>query len=180
MTTTVPSIDAMKIINKSVTNNDTFVCESAFDGKIYVGESLIYVFAVLLIAIAVLNIILNSAVVYALHATEQLENPSLQLIMFLCISDCCSAVFTQPLYVYMLLTFKYYSCDIDSAVEFLSKLFAKISAYIVGLIGYDRCFRLKYLNSYPLMVRSWKVYVSVLIAILVGIVVCTIELVGTH
>ncbi len=42
--------------------------------------------------------------------------------------------------------------------------FGHLSAYIIGIIGYDRYFRLKYLNRYRCVVKMWKIYVSVGIA----------------
>ena len=151
----------MVAFNISILNHSE-ECESAYDGKVHLDESMQLVLLTLCALSIILNLLSSAFVVYALITTKQLRNPSMQLILCLSISDCCLAAFGQPLYLVMLGRFKSsQSCSLDTAVEFFVIFLSHSSAYIIGLIGYDRFFRMKYLNRYSEVVKDWKVYVAI-------------------
>lgn len=155
----------MEGLNTSVSNL-TQTCESAYDGKIYLDEPMKIILLSVLAVSAILNLFSSAFVIYALITTQQLGNPSMRLILCLSVSDCCLAAFGQPLYLIMLSNFSTgFNCQLDTTVEFFVILLSHTSAYIIGLIGYDRYFRMKYLNLYAEVVKDWKVYVAIVTTI---------------
>ena len=54
-----------------------------------------------------------------------------------------------------------YTCTLAMVTDFFVLGFGHLSAYIIGIIGYDRFFRMKYLNNYGSVVKIWKIYISV-------------------
>ena len=163
------------------TTNDSYICQGAYNGKMYLGQPLKVGLVAVMAVTMVLNFLTNSAVIYALVAVKQLANMSMRLILFLSISDWCLGVFGIPLFIVLLSTFSdNRECNFDSAVEFFVILFAHISAYIIGLIGYDRYFRMKYLNRYSEVIKDWKVYVALLITMFLSFAHALIQIIGIH
>ena len=176
LTTTTYISLAMESFNNSSVDHS---CESSYTGKLYLHQPLKDILIALMVITMILNICANSAVIYALVRTEQLYNLSLRLVLFLCVSDCCLALFGQPLYIVMLANFSgNYYCNFDAVVEFFIYLFCHTSAYIIGLIGYDRFFRIKYLNRYQEVIKSWKVYVAMVTSIFLSFLQTSFQIFG--
>ena len=91
----------------------------------------------------------------------------MRLILFLSISDLSLGLCGEPLLV-ALLSGKF-TCSLHNWVEFLTVSSAHTSAYITGCIGYDRFFRLLYLNEYPQKVHVWKVNLAAFVAFFVAL-----------
>ena len=112
----------------------------------------------------ILNVLLNVTVVFLLVNTKLYKNPSFLLILFMSINDCCLGFKVQPFEVYS--DGSNYSFDIIA--QFFGVLITHISAYTVGLIGFDRYYRMKCLNRYPEFVRTKKVDIACLMVILMS------------
>lgn len=126
------------------------------------------------------NLVLNSSVVYALIKTKQLNNISMKLILCLSVSDVLLAVLGQSLFVLMLSTSSWdvSNCSIDTAVEFLVLFFVHTSAYIILLIGYDRYYRIRYLNRYSQVVKHCYLQTALMVAVLLSVLEVSMQVVG--
>ena len=168
----------MEAFSNSSTNS-SYACKTSYSGKIHLLQSQKDVLISLMAVTMILNISANSGVMYALITTKQLNNLSMHLIFFLCVSDSCLAGFGQPLFIVMLANYSNsYYCNFDTIVEFFVYLFCHISAYLIGLIGYDRFFRMKYLNRYSEVVKAWKLHVAMVITVFLSLVQTSTQVIG--
>ena len=171
----------------SVNTTTTLTCENSyFHARTHLNNAHREALAVFMLVSMLLNLILSSSVMYALVKTGQVRNASMRLIFLLCISDCCLALFGQPLFVVLLLSNNYnnitavatQSCNFASALVFFIRFCAHNSAYIIGLIGYDRYLRMKYLNLYQTVVKPWKLYFATILLIFLSLLQTTMDVVG--
>lgn len=162
-------------------NNFSHICETSYTGKLHLTLIERDVLITMLVISMLLNFFANSGVMYALITTKQLNNTSMHLIFYLCVSDCCLALISQPLFIVMLVKYSNsYDCNFETIVEFLVYFFAHVSAYFVGLIGYDRFFRMKYLNRYSQIVKSWKMNCSIAVIIVLSLIQTGSQVIGVQ
>lgn len=155
------------------------ICLTSYTGKQFLPKDFRDSLIVIMLITMVLNIFLNAACIYSLVATKQLHNLSLKLILYLCISDFCLALFGQSVFTAMLSrSAEPEQCDMETIVEFVVYFFCHTSAYIIVIIGYDRYFRLKYLNRYSEFVRPWKIYVALTMAIIPAFLQSAFQVIG--
>ena len=170
----------MQQINTSVTNRSN-VCDSLYSGKQFLTHIHINILISSNVILMVCNVAANSAVIYMLVSKKLLKKLSMKLILYLSISDCIVAAFTQPLFILMLARFSIrLNCTFDIIAQFVIVFTKHISGYIIALIGYDRYCKMKYLNRYPEVVRSWKVHGAVLTVILLSFLQGVAYAVGTY
>ena len=101
--------------------------------------------------IALLNILGNSFLIYALKKTGQITNMSLQLIVLMSVSDCINGVVALSL-TNILLWKEYDSiCYLRAATQFMHNAFLGFSFTTVLLIAIDRFLHIKYQQRYPII-----------------------------
>jgi len=172
--------------NESLQNDDwndfdEVLCRSSYTERLYLSQEAKSILLFLMTSITLLGVLANSSVVYGLVASRQLNNLSTRLILYLTISDWCLTVIGLPLYILLLTNyFGKNACALVSSVEFLLVLFAHVSAYIIGIIGYDRYFRIHYLNRYSEIVKVWKLRLAVITSIMFSLIHTTAQVVGIH
>ena len=170
----------MKLINNS-SSNDSYMCESLYDGKQYLTELHKCVLIIFNIVIILLNIVANFTVIHILLKKRLLKNHSMRLIFYLGISDCCVALFAQPVFCIMLAKFSNkLNCTFDTVLQFITVSIMHVSGYITVLIGYDRYCRLKYLNRYSEIIQTWKIDVAMVAIILLSLMQGVLGLLGTQ
>ena len=90
------------------------------------------------------NCFANFLVMLILSKTNQLSNYSMKFIFLLSFTDFFTGVSVQIFYIPVNVLPLQYPCSINLISQFLGATFTRISAYIVGLIGIDRYFRVKF------------------------------------
>ena len=148
--------------------NGTVECKGTYTEQVYhLDKNLKCVIMVLFTMVMILTCLINSTIIYFLAKMKDLQNPSMRLILFLSISDLSLGLLGEPLLVAVLAG--NFNCIFHEIVEFLTVSSAHMSAYITGCIGYDRYFRLLYLNEYSNKIQIWKVNVAMTVAFLIAI-----------
>ena len=110
--------------------------------------------------IMVLALISNTAAIYAIVTLKmQKKSHSMKLILFLFTLDMGVCLIAMPLHLTTLVA--EHTCEIVSVVEFFAQTFGHLSAYTTGVIGYDRFFRMTYLNNYSRVIKPWMIYTVV-------------------
>ena len=170
------------ILSKNISSaNFTYVCDSFYYGKMYLGETQKLILVSFGIIVMVLNVLGNTAVIYGLVSTNQLRNISLKLILYLALVDLSVGLVAQPLFLLLLTNFSTYDniiCALDKSVMVLSVFLQHLCAYIVAVMGFDRYFRVKYLNRYYVIIKQWKVCVMLIAALLLSFLQALIHFIG--
>lgn len=155
--------------NRSLNNSHT--CETLYVGKIYLQEDQRFILVACNVVAMVLNVLANAAVIYSLITRKLLKKVSMKLLFYLSLIDLNIAVFTQPLFILMLMRYSTnQNCLFDMIAQFWIAATKHMSAYTIGLIAFDRYCKMKYLNRYPELMRSWKFRLSIVLVILLSFV----------
>ena len=149
-------------------SNDNFsteiTCLTSYSYKIHLTPSQRHALLVLDIAVMVLNLVTNSAVLMALFMSKPYKNTSYMLLFYLSVSDCLSSLVTQPLYA--ILIGQYFDqsyCSFEIICQFFGVFSPHTSGYAIVAIAFDRYARMRFLNRYQLVVTKRKVLVTCLI-----------------
>ena len=138
-------------------------CYSTFTERQNLDQNLQYILLALYGSIMISIWFTNSAVLYAIQSLNLMQkNGSIELICYLCLSDLALGFFGLPVLLALFLTDQ--SCEMEIAGELLAVGWSHTSAYIIALIGYDRFFRMKYLNRYSEVVKRKKIRCSTFVA----------------
>lgn len=146
-------------------NSSVFgACTTAYTGTEHARSIVAHTFSGLSILIILLNFISNISVIFSLLSTALLKTPSMKLIFYMSCADLCIAVFGQTTFITVILGTET-SCNFKCISEFFIQFFGHISAYIIGLIGYDRYFRIEYLNRYSKFISMCKLNIGLSVGI---------------
>lgn len=165
-----------------VLTNHTMPCETLYSGKQYLTYTNISILQIVNLLLMAFTIVANSIVIYLLVSRNLFQkNLSMRLILYLSISDCFIAIFTHPLFIMMLARYSlHFNCTFDKAAQFVIVMSKHISGYIIALIGLDRYCKMKYLNRYSEVVRSWRIHLALSIIIFISFSHGFAYSVGTH
>lgn len=154
-----------EMISKS---NISVECWNPYRQLTHFSPSLMTAIYVLLIAIMLLTVLTNFIVLYALVTTKQLHNASIRLVFYLSIADVCIGLIGMPLEIKVCFNSQIKrNCRLELYTRFSLIFLGYTSAYIIGLIGYDRYFRIKYLTRYNEKVKTGNKQSAGLILIVV-------------
>ena len=108
--------------------------------------------------IAILNLLLNSFVIYVIIKTRQYKNRSVILVLILSCSDVITATVCQPLIVYLLYVKSFYSlsCSLSIIVQYVFYFSPYFSVFTIAFIVYDRYVRITYLHNYDKFMTKKK------------------------
>ena len=166
-------------INRSSINS-TVACETSYAGKIYLNDAQKGFLKCVDLTIMIFNIWANLSVIYSLVATKQLNNTSFRLILFLCVSDCCLGMTTQPLFAIMIIGYTDHTyCNLEITVQFFAILLTHTSMYSICLIGLDRFCRMKYLLRYSDIVTFRRVHISIVLVTCLSFIQATVYTVSS-
>lgn len=156
-------------------------CVTTYSGKIHLHENQRHLLIAFDFVIMLLNLVTNGLVIYVLLVTKQLTNISLRLIFFLCVSDLCLGVISQPLFAVMMNSYADQCyCSFESIVQFFAILFTHTSAYSIAVIGYDRYCRIHHLNRYHEMMQPWKLLILSFSIIILSLCQAVFYVLGTQ
>ena len=114
----------------------------------------------------VVSVISNSSVIYSITKLKLTKKPSIRLLLLLFISNIAVSIFSMPLSVIVLE--HYENCFCVNAADFFHAALGHFTVYVMGLIGYDRFLRIKYLNEYTRIVTSKKMYTALIIVLVLS------------
>ena len=155
-------------------------CQTSYTSKSSLSNGQKQTLVALNLLSMAVNIVTNSAVITSLKRTNQLQNISLRLILFLSISDLCLALVSQTLFTVMLSNFSDKDhCEFDSIVNFFAIFLTHTSGYTIVLIGYDRFARMKYLNKYSVIVTKRRVHIALVVFTLLSLTQASLYPIGT-
>lgn len=139
-------------------------CETVYPSRNNFSSSGLAVLLALNIILALLNIAVNSFLIFALKATGQLKNISCRLIMYLSLSDIGVGLVLQPLVSAMLGALHYNrNCSLELTGQVLSYIFPQISGVMVMIIASDRWLHMKYLNKYASLMNWQRARLMILV-----------------
>ena len=129
-------------------------CDSHFPPIYNFSQQVLWALRITNSCIALLNIIGNSFLIYALKKTGQITNMSLELIVLMSASDCISGM-TALFLGNIILTKTFHSlCYLRALAQFISHLFPGFSFTTVLLIAIDRFLQIKHPQRYPIVVTK--------------------------
>ena len=125
------------------------------------------------------NCFANFLVMLILSKTNQLSNYSMKFIFLLSFTDFFTGVSVQIFYIPVNVLPLQYPCSINLISQFLGATFTRISAYIVGLIGIDRYFRVKFKTNFRGIITTLQAYILMMGACILAFVNGSILVTGT-
>ena len=131
------------------------------------------------IIILIANCFANFLVMLILTKTNQLSNYSMKFISLLSFTDFFTGVSVQIFYIPVNVLPLQYPCSINLISQFLGATFTRISAYIVGLIGIDRYFRVKFKTNFRGIITTLQAYILMMGACILAFVNGSILVTGT-
>lgn len=148
-----------------MTNNSNFAenifCVNSFSEKVYLTDYQRFILMITDVMIMLLNLVANSCVLLKLIKSKLLFNTSYILIFYMSFSDCCVALFVQPVYAIVItLYFDKSCCTLEMVLQFLFILFSHVSVSTIAGIGFDRYARIRYLKRYTEDVTKKKVIIA--------------------
>lgn len=159
-------------------SSDYIVCESLYNGHIYLTDSQRMIIITLDIIVFLINVCTNGGVIYALKSTNLVQNTSIQLVFYLSISDCFVSLTVQPMVVVVLMHMRQ-NCLLENICQFFGVFFSHLSASIIFLIAFDRYLHMKFLNTYSTIVKAWKVRASLILSVILSAAIALCLVVGT-
>ena len=112
--------------------------------------------------IALLNIIANAFLIYALKKTGQTTTISLQLILLMSLSDFVTGI--TSLSLTNILLWKQFDslCYLKTLTQFVHVVFVGFSCASVLLIALDRFLHMKYLQRYSIVMSKRRAYILIM------------------
>ncbi|XP_065059405.1 adenosine receptor A2b-like [Rhopilema esculentum] len=128
---------------------------------------------VLNVVVAVLNILINGFLIYALRKTQQLKNLSNQFIACLSLSDCGVGLLAQPLIIATLWNkhMGVISCNTEMATQAVGFTFCHFSGVMLAIIAVDRHLHIKYKNKYNFYMNSSRAIKVVALNLFIALIV---------
>ena len=130
------------------------------------------------IIILIANCFANFLVMLILTKTNQLSNYSMKFISLLSFTDFFTGVSVQIFYIPVNVLPLQYPCSINLISQFLGATFTRISAYIVGLIGIGRYFRVKLKTNFRGIITTLQAYIMKIGACILAVVNGSILTIG--
>ena len=130
------------------------------------------------IIILIANCLANFLVMLILTKTNQLSNYSMKFIFLLSFTDFFTGVSVQIFYIPVNVLPLQYPCSINLISQFLGATFTRISAYIVGLIGIGRYFRVKLKTNFRGIITTLQAYIMKIGACILAVVNGSILTIG--
>lgn len=151
-------------------------CPNAYHDLIFVTPSSITGLVVASIVLALCTVTANIVLLYYLIKTKQLNNPSLRIIIFLSVFKLCFGAIglTAEIAVYVR-AHESRDCHLEIVSEFFMMFLGHVIGYVIGLIGYDRYFRIKYLTRYNKVVQERRIEFTLFIFIFVSLIQAVVE-----
>ena len=139
----------------------SYNCTSVFPSIRSFPQNLLTTLRATNTCIAIINILGNAFVIYALIKTSQTTSLSIQLIVLMSSSDCINGI-VALVFTNMLLWKRYDSyCTLKVITQFMHGLFINFSCTTVLLIAIDRFLHVKYLQRYSRIVTKRKGHILV-------------------
>ena len=166
-------------------NNETFVtkatCSTSYNSKVYLVDHQRYVLMAFDLALMILNLFTNIAVLIVLSVPKFCQNTSYMLIFYLSLSDSFSALIPQSLYLTLIARYFDQSyCVIEIIANFFAVFSSHISGYTVVAIAFDRYMRMRFLNRYHYVVTKQRIIISCYAITFISFCVALLYSLGTQ
>ena len=162
------SVKIMKLFNETLAADTS--CFTSYSYKIYLTTSQRQILVALNLAVMVLNLLANSAVLIVLLMSRLCQNTSYMLLFYLSLSDFFSGLLAQSLYA--ILIGRYFDqsyCSFEIIGQFFAVLLPHTSGYAIAAIAFDRYARMRFLIRYQLVVTKQKIIAVCLIITFVSL-----------
>ena len=130
--------------------------------------------------IAILNILVNSGLLYGLKKTGQLKRTSCKFIALVTLSDFFTGAVVQPLVAAVLTQSGSENCLLELSTQFIAWISIEFSALMVCLVALDRYLHMKYLMKYPLLMTKKRALVFVILCALVAVALAVGSVVASN
>ena len=158
----------MKLVNGTLASNMS--CFTSYSYKIYLTTSQRQILVLLDLAVMILNLSANSAVLIVLLMSRLCQNTSYMLLFYLSLSDCFSGLLAQSLYAILIgQHFDQSYCSFEIIGQFFAVLLPHTSGYAIAAIAFDRYARMRFLIRYQLVVTKQKIIAVCLVITFVSL-----------
>ena len=157
----------------------TYCMNTNADGKEYLTLSQVTFLITFDIVTLIANCFFNFLVIFIWANTNQLSNYSMKFIFLLNFTDFSTGVSVQIFYIPENVMPLQPPCYINLISQFLGATLTRISAYIVGLIGIDRYFRVKFKANFRGIITILQAYILMISACILAVVNGSIPFIGT-
>ena len=157
--------------NHTSTGNETTKapCTTAFTtGKLDITSGQRAILIAIDLSILFVNLCANGLSIYALLKSQQIKRrPSISLLVYLCMSDCCFAITAQTLFAVKIFHPEL-PCSFDLIVEFSSSVLADLSLCLVVLIAISRYIHTRHMIRVKQIITHTRVNIAFLLAFIVA------------
>ena len=125
-------------------------------------------FVTINILIALLVVLLNSLLCYAIQKLKLLQKISYRFILSLAVSDLCTGLIVQPLYTLEFAnTFRgsHFAQEFQVIMQFLAFALGQYSGLMVVVISIDRYLHMRHLSNYNIFMTSQRAKFMILFSI---------------
>ena len=155
-------------------------CQSIFPKSGRIPHKIALFIQVLNFMIAILNILVNSGLLYGLHKTGQLKRTSCKFIALVTLSDFLIGGVVQPLATAVLTQNGSENCWLELSTQFIAWIFIEFSALMACLVALDRYLHMKYLMKYQQLMTKKRALVFVILCALVAVALAVGSVVASN
>ena len=139
-------------------------------------QSHLILWAVVTSILSLVTILANSALIYCLYKTQQLNTITNKFILLMSISDLCTGLFFLPLIVVMIcLKDTLQSCNFELFVQFIGLLFAYFSFSMLMCISTDRYLHVTKLNKYSQFMNARRMKIATVLSFIFSVLIAYIH-----
>ena len=143
-------------------NKRPMKCGALLPSIVPIDQQMLITLRVINSMIALLNIIGNAFLIYALKKTGQTATLSLKLVFLMTLSDFLTGVTALSLTNALLWKEFDSACQIKTATQFIHVVFGGFSFSTVFLIALDRFLHMKYLQRYSIIITKRRAYLMII------------------
>ena len=144
-------------------------CQSIFPKSGSIPHKIVLFIQILNFIIAILNILVNSGLLYGLKKTGQLKRTSCKFIALVTLSDFFTGAVVQPLVAVVLTHSGSENCWLELSTQFIGWIFIEFSALMVCLVALDRYLHMKYPMKYQQLMTKKRALVFAILCALVAV-----------
>ena len=125
----------------------------------------------------IINISINIFLIYGLWKLDLLKTISYKFIFYLCISDCCVGLFTQPSLTMLLLSKGQENlCPLELTAQSLQTAFCQFSVIMILIITMDRFMHMNFLTRYNIHMTKKRAGILVVVNVMTCVMIVALSI----
>ena len=153
----------------------TYNCPSIW--PLDMPQSQLVLWAVVTSILSPITILTNSALVYGLYKTQQLNTITNKLILIMNISDLCTGIFVLPFIVVMIsLKDSLRGCNFELFVQYIALLFGYFSFFMLMCVSADRYIHVTKLNKYNQFMNVRRMKIAIVLSLFCSALIASLSM----